>query len=89
MFQLVVRKGERPDRPDAETEQKVGLTDGIWDIIEASWRKDPRLRPTFSQVVHLWQEQAGTTENSRPGSSSDMVAGNVPFTAEISGSSGS
>ena len=88
MFQLVVRKGERPDRPDAETEQKVGLTDSIWEIIEASWRKDPRLRPTFAQIVHLWQEQAGVTENSGP-VSSDIVSGNVPFIAEVLGSSGS
>ncbi|KDQ55609.1 hypothetical protein JAAARDRAFT_324033 [Jaapia argillacea MUCL 33604] len=54
IYQLVVREGDRPDRPEPEVEDKVGLTDRIWEVIEVAWRKESRLRPTFAQVLEMW-----------------------------------
>jgi hypothetical protein len=55
IYQLVVRENDRPDRPEPTIEQKNGLTDTVWRIMEASWHKEATLRPTFSQIVNLWQ----------------------------------
>lgn len=55
VFQLVVRENERPDRLDLDFEHKRGLTDRIWKIIEAAWQKEANLRPTFVQIVKLWE----------------------------------
>jgi hypothetical protein len=55
IYQLVVRENDRPDRPEPTIEQKNGLTDTVWRIMEASWHKEVTLRPTFSQIVNLWQ----------------------------------
>lgn len=59
IYQLIVRENERPDRPERDVGQKRGLTDKIWAIIEACWHKEPALRPTFTQVVEVWQTQHG------------------------------
>ena len=76
IYQLVVREGDRPDRPDSHIEQKYGLTDKIWGIIEASWKKEATLRPTFNQIVELWQirQAEDTLETSRPISPSTSIA---------------
>jgi len=55
IYQLVVRENDRPDRPEPKIEQKHGLTGSIWGIMEASWHKEATLRPTFTQIVNLWQ----------------------------------
>lgn len=55
IYQLVVREDCRPDRPDEELEESVGLTDQIWAIIDHAWDKESRLRPSFEQIVTMWQ----------------------------------
>jgi hypothetical protein len=76
IYQLVVREGDRPDRLDSNIEQKYGLTDKIWGIIEASWQKEATLRPTFNQIVELWQirQAEDTLETLRPISPSTSIA---------------
>jgi hypothetical protein len=79
IFQLVVREDDRPDRLDRDFEQKRGLTDQIWKIIEAAWRKDGNLRPTFTQIVGYWyspSEEDGIA-TLMPLSPSNNVAGNL------------
>ncbi|KAK0199652.1 armadillo-type protein [Desarmillaria ectypa] len=55
IYQLVVYENSRPDRPDPAIEARVGLTDHIWGIIEESWHKESRLRPSFDIIIRLWQ----------------------------------
>jgi serine/threonine protein kinase len=68
IYKLVVREGDRPDRLQRNIEQKYGLTDKIWGIIEASWKKEATLRPTFTQIVEWWQirHTEGAPEALRP-----------------------
>ncbi|KAJ7594215.1 kinase-like domain-containing protein [Mycena floridula] len=54
IYQMVAYEDTRPDRPDPQLELRVGLTEGMWGIIEEAWHKDPRLRPTFDMIVRLW-----------------------------------
>jgi hypothetical protein len=77
IYQLVVREGDRPDRLDPDVEQKHGLTDRIWAIIEASWQKEATLRPNFSQIVESWQISSTEValETLRPFSPTNSVAG--------------
>lgn len=58
IYQLVVYENSRPDRPDPAVEARVGLTDNIWGIIEESWHKESRLRPSFDIIIRLWQQSA-------------------------------
>ncbi|KAG7441524.1 uncharacterized protein BT62DRAFT_974685 [Guyanagaster necrorhizus] len=55
IYQLVVYEDSRPDRPDPALGARVGLTDHIWGIIEESWHKESRLRPSFDIIIRLWQ----------------------------------
>ncbi|KAK0451365.1 uncharacterized protein EV420DRAFT_1560606 [Desarmillaria tabescens] len=55
IYQLVVYENSRPDRPDPTIEARAGLTDHIWGIIEESWHKESRLRPSFDIIIRLWQ----------------------------------
>ncbi|KAJ7639905.1 hypothetical protein B0H17DRAFT_855077, partial [Mycena rosella] len=49
IFRFVVQEHSRPDRPDED----FGLTDRIWDVIEKTWLRDSRSRPTFNTLVQL------------------------------------
>ncbi len=55
IYQLVVYENSRPDRPDPTVGARVGLTDHIWGIIEESWHKESRLRPSFDIIIRLWK----------------------------------
>ncbi|ESK90049.1 hypothetical protein Moror_7888 [Moniliophthora roreri MCA 2997] len=55
IVRMVCHENVRPDRPDPTLSIRVGLTDQIWDIIEESWHKEARMRPTFDIIVRLWQ----------------------------------
>jgi Protein tyrosine and serine/threonine kinase len=44
-----ILRGRRPERP--EESRKLGLSDNVWNMVEACWSKDPSLRPTVSEVV--------------------------------------
>lgn len=70
IFQLVVQEDTRPDRPDLEVCSKVGLSDQIWSVIEESWHKESRLRPTFEHIAKLWHTSEDRAQRpvSRPGS---------------------
>ena len=47
LYELVVREGERPERPEGS---EVGLTDAIWSLMERSWASNPYQRPSASDV---------------------------------------
>jgi hypothetical protein len=53
IYQFVAYEDVRPDRPDPQTEARVGLTDRIWGILEEAWHKDPRMRPTFAMLLGI------------------------------------
>ncbi|KAF5337767.1 hypothetical protein D9758_016612 [Tetrapyrgos nigripes] len=52
IHQLVCYQDSRPDRP----ESAPGLTDQIWSIMEESWHREPRTRPTFDIIMRMWQD---------------------------------
>jgi hypothetical protein len=77
IYRIVVREGNRPDRPEPHVEQEYGLTDNIWGIIEASWHEEATLRPTFNDIVEMWRT-VPEEDNSgmlQPTSPSTSVAG--------------
>ncbi|KAJ7351218.1 kinase-like protein [Mycena albidolilacea] len=47
-IELVFRFGVRPDRP--EEDECPRMNDGIWDLAERCWNKDPKARPTARQI---------------------------------------
>ncbi|TFK38494.1 kinase-like domain-containing protein, partial [Crucibulum laeve] len=50
-----IRKGERPRRVE-DKEKRV--TDGLWDLLERSWKADPMLRPEMQSFCICPQLQA-------------------------------
>lgn len=77
IYQLVVRENDRPDRLDLDFEHKRGLTNRIWEIIQAAWQKDANLRPTFAQIIQTWEmaHQESSAVPVRPISSSSNGPG--------------
>lgn len=49
MYQLVVRMGERPERPPANA--PLPISDRDWSIVESAWHADPDARPLFTQIT--------------------------------------
>ncbi|KAL0575730.1 hypothetical protein V5O48_006243 [Marasmius crinis-equi] len=64
IYRLVVLEDARPDRP-IEIGQKYGLDDRIWSIIEEAWTKEPRLRPSFSIILGMWQDRSDESSRAR------------------------
>ncbi|KAJ7579671.1 hypothetical protein C8J56DRAFT_963325 [Mycena floridula] len=81
IYKLVVQQDSRPDRPDPGYSLRVGLTNAIWGILEESWHKEPRLRPSFDIIIRLWGAQDDSASSA---SASDP---NIPRTTHLSGSS--
>ncbi|KAG8952318.1 hypothetical protein FRC04_004746 [Tulasnella sp. 424] len=50
IFQLMVREGERPDRPE-QTDPTATIPDRDWQLLQDAWVTDPNMRPTFAQVA--------------------------------------
>ena len=50
-IELVVKHDARPERPDDE--EAPTLSDGIWEVAEKCWVKDPRKRPTASATCDI------------------------------------
>jgi WD40 repeat protein len=59
LVELVVKQGVRPERPDDEDAPQ--LSDAIWELAEACWVKDPKVRPTTT-LSHLLE----TTSSAQP-----------------------
>jgi hypothetical protein len=51
-----VLNGERPARPEGT--QTIGLTDGVWKMVEGCWGQYPRSRLRIFQVVSALQKAA-------------------------------
>ncbi|KAJ7777201.1 kinase-like domain-containing protein [Mycena metata] len=47
-IELVFRIGVRPERP--EEDESPRMNDGIWDLAERCWDRDPKARPTARQI---------------------------------------
>ncbi|THV00355.1 kinase-like protein [Dendrothele bispora CBS 962.96] len=62
IFQLVVGQNARPDRPET-----TDMTDKEWSIMEESWDKEPRLRPTFDIIIRMWQDPNEAAYSTRGG----------------------
>ena len=76
IYKLVVRENDRPDRFDLDIGHKHGLTDQIWEIMQAAWQKDANLRPTFVEIIQSWEmlHQESAQNLVQPGSSSGSGA---------------
>jgi hypothetical protein len=47
-IELVFKLGVRPDRPDEDEGRQ--MSDDIWALAERCWAKDPKARPTATQI---------------------------------------
>lgn len=47
---------QRPPRP--ENGAGLGLTDALWETIQRGWGKDPMLRPSLSEILHVVKAEA-------------------------------
>jgi hypothetical protein len=47
-IELVFKLGVRPDRPDEDEGRQ--MSDDIWALAEQCWAKDPKARPTATQI---------------------------------------
>ncbi|KAJ7777191.1 kinase-like domain-containing protein [Mycena metata] len=47
-IELVFQIGVRPERP--EEDESPRMNDGIWDLAERCWDRDPKARPTARQI---------------------------------------
>ena len=57
-IELVVKHDARPERPDDE--DAPTLSDGIWEVAEQCWVKDPRKRPTASATCDIVSRLLGS-----------------------------
>ena len=57
-IELVVKHDARPERPDDEEAPR--LSDGIWEVAEQCWVRDPKKRPTASATCDIVSRLLGT-----------------------------
>ena len=66
--------GKRPKKPDGAV--RLGLTNPIWETVEACWRTRPSDRLTATQVLEIWEKEINgvgfpvteqDTQNAKPG----------------------
>ena len=50
---LYILQGGRPVKP--KNFQDVGLTAGMWELLEECWQQSPKKRPTMKEVVKKWK----------------------------------
>lgn len=62
MFAVI--SGERPPKP--ENMEEIGMTDGLWDLLEWCWRGDRMARPTIVEVLRKFYEITGDTKMADP-----------------------
>jgi hypothetical protein len=74
-IELVFRFGVRPDRP--EEDECPRMNDGIWDLAERCWNKDPKARPTARQIHDTIQLLMMSLLTITP-VESKVISGNVP-----------
>jgi hypothetical protein len=55
IFKEVVKYDRRPLKPEPGSEAYLmrGLSEEIWEIMEACWQRNPSLRPSASQLTEL------------------------------------
>lgn len=51
LINVVADRGMRPPRPDQAETRKLGLGDGMWGLIEASWTQEPNRRPSAPTIA--------------------------------------
>lgn len=56
---LWIMKGKRPPRPSSD--QGLGFSDGIWDIIQRCWLQNADERPVIDDVVNAWEQAMRNT----------------------------
>ena len=54
---LRIAKGDIPTIPDDN--EMIGIPDGMWEILESCWEKDPKDRPTIEAVADRLQGFVG------------------------------
>ncbi|KAF8071556.1 kinase-like domain-containing protein [Lyophyllum atratum] len=67
VFSALVRKGERPGRPE-------GVDEGVWGLVERCWKPDPSERPDFGEVERILEGFMAGGESERTSRVSDDAA---------------
>ncbi|KAF9789416.1 kinase-like domain-containing protein [Thelephora terrestris] len=57
MISLEVFTGGRPEMP--KDAQAIGLTAGMWTLLESCWQQSPKKRPQMEEVVERWGQFVG------------------------------
>ena len=63
---LKLSQGKHPKKPEGAIQ--LGLTDPIWETVEACWKTQPSTRLTVTQVLEVWEKE--------------ISGGNIPVEAE-------
>ena len=71
---LKLSQQKRPKKPEGAVH--LGLTDPIWETVEACWKTRPSDRLTATQVLEIWEKEINgvgfrvteqDTQNAKPG----------------------
>jgi serine/threonine protein kinase len=54
---LRISQGGRPEMP--KDAQAIGLTAGMWTLLESCWQQSPKKRPQMEEVVERWGQFVG------------------------------
>ncbi|KAF7982535.1 hypothetical protein HWV62_28162 [Athelia sp. TMB] len=49
-MELVVERNVRPERPEGEELEEIGLSDAVWDLAVDCWQKSENERPTANSI---------------------------------------
>ena len=61
MIVVEIAKGSRPKKP--ENAANLGITDGLWGIIERCWSADKNARPTLETILSFLREAVSGSED--------------------------
>ena len=54
----VVLEGERPQKP--RDSERLGFTDGVWEVLQRCWEKEPSARPLIDDISDCLKQAAKT-----------------------------
>lgn len=65
-------KGDRPPRPLESS--RLGLSDGIWALMQKCWDQHFERRPSIEDVVRIMENEVSLRESGTPKSSFTLVS---------------
>jgi len=69
--QVVLKEGQRPQRPKEPEFLERGLTSPMWGLMKLFWADDEQNRPQFLGIVQSMERLNNTTASAKPDSDDD------------------